>query len=962
MGKDAAEKCGGRLWKTCYHPLMDLWHEFHGPNAGYVLELYEKFQKNPNSVDAATRAAFEHWRPPDVIDVPVSGDGHVSTSITGAPELLLPATEKLTGAINLATAIREYGHLAANIDPLGLANPPGDPDLQPSAHGIRESDLASLPASLIGGPAADGATNAHEAIDRLRQIYSSTIGYDYDHMRLPEERAWLREAAESRRFRPPNDPLDPAVLMRQLTKVEALEHFLHRIFPGKTRFSVEGLDMMVPMLDIMLGESAQADIYNILIGMAHRGRLNVLAHILSKPYAEIFQEFRDTVGEEHGAREYLGWTGDVKYHAGAIRSMNEGSPVNLVVSMAPNPSHLEHVNPVVMGMARAAGTRVEKPGRPAFDAHEVLPILIHGDASFPGQGIVAETLNLQRLRGYRIGGAIHIIANNQVGFTTSQWEGRSTLYASDLAKGFKVPIVHVNADDPEACVEVARLACAYREKFQTDFVIDLVGYRRYGHNEGDEPRFTQPRMYAKIDEHPTVRKLWAADLERRGLLEPGRGEQMLQEQLDVFNEIFQELPDEPAATLEPQLPPPPGGAARTARTSVPTDLLVELNEALLALPNGFHLNKKLARTLERRREASADPDAIAVDWATAEALAMATILVDGTAIRLTGEDVERGTFSQRHALLRDESTGSIYVPLQNIPHAQAAFEVRNSPLSEAATIGFEYGYTVQCPDRLVIWEAQYGDFANTAQAVIDEFVVSGNAKWEQTSSLVLLLPHGHEGQGPDHSTGRPERFLQLAAETNIRIANATTAAQYFHLLRRQAALLKTDPLPLVVLTPKSLLRNPKVYSSLRELAEGSWLPAIDDAQAMQNSAAVRRIILCSGKIYIDMISDPRRKERADIALVRVEQLYPLPTDEIAAIIAGYPNAAEVVWLQEEPANAGGWDSISQRLQRLLDGRLPLILVSRPRRASPAEGSMSMHMMHQTTLLDRAYELPQEVMN
>jgi len=934
---------------------MDIWREFHGPNAGYILELYERYQANPDSVDAATRAAFEQWRPPD------DANGHVPAQIA-APEGPAPATEKLTGAVNLATAIREYGHLAANIDPLGLANPPGDPALHPSAHGVTEADLDELPASLIGGPAAEGAANAREAIERLRQIYSSTIGYDYDHMRLPDERAWLREAAETRRFRPPNDPLDPSVLLRQLTKTEAFEHFLHRIFPGKTRFSVEGLDMMVPMLDIMLGESAEAGIYNILIGMAHRGRLNVLAHILNKSYAEILQEFRDTGGEEHGAREYLGWTGDVKYHAGAIRSMNDGSPVDLVLTMAPNPSHLEHVNPVVMGMARAAGTRVDKPGRPFFDPHEVLPVLIHGDASFPGQGIVAETFNLQRLRGYRIGGAIHIIANNQVGFTTSQWEGRSTLYASDLAKGFKVPIVHVNADDPEACVEVARLACAYRERFHTDFVIDLVGYRRYGHNEGDEPRFTQPQMYERIDEHPTVRKLWAATLEKRGDIKPGRGDELLQQQLDELNDIYQGLPDGPAAALEPQLPPPPGGAARHTKTQVAAEKLIEMNAALLALPNGFQINKKLARTLERRRDIFDDPDAAAVDWATAEALAMATILAEGTPIRITGEDVERGTFSQRHALLRDENTGAVHIPLQHLPQAQAAFEVRNSPLSEAATIGFEYGYTVQSPERLVIWEAQYGDFINTAQAIIDEFVVSGNAKWEQTSSLVLLLPHGHEGQGPDHSTGRLERFLQLAAETNVRIANATTAAQYFHLLRRQAALLVTDPLPLIVLTPKSLLRNPKVYSSLRDLAEGSWQPAIDDPQAANDRAVVRRIMLCSGKIYVDMISDPRRAERDDIALVRVEQLYPLPTDEIAEIIAGYPNATEVVWLQEEPANAGGWDSISQRLQRLLGDKLPLRLIARPRRASPAEGSMSMHAMHQATLLDRAYEVPEEVTN
>jgi len=923
---------------------MDLWQEFHGPNAAYILDLYERFRQDPASVSPDAQALFQQWQPNGDRPQRSSETSEVSTS-----------ADKIMAVVNLATAIREYGHLAARIDPLGLANPPGDPALHPAAHGLTDDDLRALPASLIGGPAAN-AINSLEAIERLRGVYSSTIGYDYDHIRLPDERTWLREAAESRRFRPPQEPLDPLWLLELLTRVEAFEHFLHRVFPGKTRFSAEGLDMMVPMLDVMLGEAAEAGIYTILIGMAHRGRLNVLAHILNKPYDELLKEFRDTAGEDHPVREYLGWTGDVKYHAGASRALANGNLVELVVTMAPNPSHLEHVNPVIAGMARAAGTRADRPGRPHHNPHVVLPIVIHGDAAFPAQGIVAETLNLQRLRGYRVGGTIHLIANNQVGFTTSQWEGRSTLYASDLAKGFKIPIVHVNADDPEACIEVARLACAYRQKFATDFVIDLVGYRRYGHNEGDEPRFTQPQMYAAIDRQPSVRQQWAATLVTRGAVAADAGDQLLQQQVDHLNTIYSTLPNEPAAALEPQLPPPPGGAARRAQTAVPADTLVALNDALLATPDGFRVNRKLSRVLDRRRDLFADPTAPMVDWAAAEALAFASILADGTPIRLTGEDVERGTFSHRHALLRDEASGAVYIPLQHIPQAKAAFEVRNSPLSEAAAIGFEYGYNIQCPERLVVWEAQYGDFINTAQAIVDEFLVSGRAKWEQTPSLVLLLPHGYEGQGPDHSTGRLERFLQLAAETNIRVANATTAAQYFHLLRRQAALLLTDPLPLIIMTPKSLLRNARVYSPLRDLAEGRWQPVIDDAQAAGQRDAVRRLVLCSGKIFVDASADPRRATCRDVAVARVEQLYPWPGDELAAVLAGYANLREVVWLQEEPANAGAWEFVQPRLLRLLDGRLPLRLIARPRRASPAEGTMAMHVLSQAALLERAFEM------
>jgi len=915
---------------------MNTLRDFHGPNAGYVLELYERYQQNPESLDAATRAYFKQWTPP-------AEDG-----LTG---MAADNMDKIVGAVRLAQAIREYGHLAAQLDPLGGA-PPGDPSLDPAAHGLTEAELRRLPASPIGGPIAEQAANAWEAIEGLRRVYSNTIGHDYDHMRTPEERDWLRYAAESGQFRPPHDPINPQQLLDRLTQVEVFEQFLNRTFPGKTRFSIEGLDMLVPILDEIIGAAAEDGIFNILIGMAHRGRLNVLAHTLNKPYSQILAEFKDPLRGRHFIiREDLGWTGDVKYHLGARRAVSDGRPVDLVVAIPPNPSHLEAINPVVEGMARASDTQVNKPGQPHFNPTISLPVLIHGDAAFPGQGIVAETLNLSRLPGYRTGGTIHIIANNQLGYTTLPSEARSTLYASDLAKGFKIPIVHVNADDPEACVEVARLACAYRHKFARDFLIDLVGYRRYGHNEGDEPGFTQPRMYQKIEQHPTVRALWANALVRRGLIEAAWPERRVQERMTELQETLDSLePTTDLAEVPPEAPPP--GAARTVKTGLPLKKLDHLNTALLQLPPGFNLHPKLQRPLKRRREAFANPDEATIDWATAELLALASILADGVAVRMTGQDVERGTFSQRHLVFHDVQTGQTFTPLQALPQAQAAFEAHNSPLSEAAALGFEYGYNVQAPERLVIWEAQYGDFINGAQTIVDEFITSARAKWGQTPSLVLLLPHGYEGQGPDHSTGRPERFLQMWAETNMRLANCTTAAQYFHLLRRQAALLQTDPLPLIVMTPKSLLRHPLVASTPRELAEGRWQPVLPDPQAQAEQ--VRRLILCSGKVFVDLATSEQRKQNPAVALVRLEQIAPFPTVELAEVLNSYLRLEEVVWVQEEPRNMGAWRFAQPYLDRLLAGRWPLYYLGRPASSSPAEGWSVWHTVNQELLVEQAF--------
>jgi 2-oxoglutarate dehydrogenase E1 component len=911
--------------------------QFPGVNAGYVFELYERYRQNPESVDPATRKIFEGWTPAD----------HATSGAAAAasPENLQAAV----ATANLAESIRRYGHLAARIDPLG-STPLGDPTLSAEAHGITEADLKRLPASLVDGPVADGSANAFEAIEKLRAIYCSTSGFDIAHVFVPEERVWLRQAIEQKRFRPRLDKNNAEALLDRLTQVEVFERFLHRTFPGKTRFSVEGLDMLVPVLDEIICGAADQGIRHTLLGMAHRGRLNVLAHILDKPYPQILAEFKDPV-QTQTWRVDLGWMGDVKYHSGARTEAPRGE---MFVTLAPNPSHLEAVNPVVVGMARAAGTNASSPGAPLFDGGVTLPILIHGDAAFPGQGIVAETLNLSRLTGYDTGGTIHIISNNQLGFTATPAESYSTSYTSGIARGFKIPVVHVNADDPVACLEAARLAWEYRERFRRDFLIDLVGYRRYGHNEGDEPAFTQPVMYKTVQSHPTVRELLAQALVKEGLVAAELPESLVRKHFSVLERALAELkPEEDYIAPIPD-PTPPGIAGRL-QTGVPIARLREINDALLLRPEGFTFHKKLERAREKRANIFGNPDERTIDWAAAEELALATILADGIPIRLTGEDVERGTFSHRHAVFHDANTGKQLVALQEFPQARASFEIHNTPLTENATIGFEFGYNIQAEERLVIWEGQYGDFINGAQVMLDQFVTSGRAKWGLKPSLVFLLPHGYEGQGPEHSSARPERILQAAADINLRLMNCTTAAQYFHLLRRQAHLLTRDPLPLFVLTPKSLLRHPAVASSPRELAEARFQSVIDDVDARARAASIKRVVLCSGKVYVDLISSERRATHKDVAIVRVEQLYPFPGSALAEVLDQYTSLREIVWLQEEPENMGAWEFMRPLLEELLADRCPLRYIGRARSASPSEGSAAWHQLNQKALIEQAFD-------
>ena len=922
---------------------------FHGPNLGYVLELYDRYLADPASVDSATRTLFSHWSPVDVAaDLTRNGhgpDGHAAAGVTSQMDVA-----RITRISHLARTIRNRGHMAAHLDPLG-SDPPGDPELDPETSGLDPIDLVELPPTIIKGPAFSAARSAGDVIRALRQVYCGTSGYEYAHVAVSAERAWIRDAAESGRFRQGLHADAKRDLLRRLTEVEAFETFLHRALPGQKRFSVEGIDMLVPMLDTIIRSAAASGTREVALGMAHRGRLNVLAHVLGKPYAKIFSEFHRVTGSsttapsEHFA--HYGWTGDVKYHLGAQRTVKEGEDVRVRITLAPNPSHLEFVNPVIQGMTRAMQEDRGAPGVPKQDFHAALAILIHGDASFPGEGIVAETLNASRLAAYRTGGTIHIIANNQLGFTTGSDDARSTLYASDLAKGFEIPIVHVNADDPEACLAAANMAYAYRERFKKDFLIDLVGYRRWGHNEGDEPAFTQPLMYERVRQHPSVRALWARRLEREGIVSAVDSEATLKSSMDQLQAILS-TGDEAAIREEPTV----RVRAEVTVMPVPADQLLAYNEELLARPAGFTVHPRLDRAMQARRDAMRGTGGI--DWAHAESLAFASLLAEGTPIRVLGQDSERGTFSQRHAVLHDAVTGATYVPHHALSQARASFTIHNSPLSEASALGFEYGYGTQAANTLLIWEAQYGDFANAAQVIIDQFICAARAKWRQYPWLVMLLPHGYEGMGPEHSSGRLERYLQLASSDNLRVANCTTAAQYFHLLRLQVALREADARPLILMAPKSLLRHPLALSSLTDLAEGSFQPVIDDEVARRRPEAVTRAILCSGKVYVEVVGSPARGISDRVALVRIEQLYPFPKDQIGEVLSYYPHVREVIWLQEEPSNMGAWGYMQPRLRDLVGRDVRVGYIGRPERASPAEGSPSVHQLEQARIVFEAF--------
>ncbi len=855
--------------------------------------------------------------------------------------------EALAAAVALVRAYRSFGHLAAHLDPLG-AEPRGDPALDPESLGLTRDVMAAIPADLLRID-CPGNTLA-DALPNLVATYCGSIAYEVEHIASHEERVWLRKVIESGAHRRPLDAAEQRELLQRLTAVEGLERFLHRAYLGQKRFSIEGLDAMVPMLDSILADAGAAGSRDVVIGIAHRGRLNVLAHIVGISYETVLAEFE--AGRGADALTPKGGLDDVKYHLGADGGYVTPAGQELHVTVSPNPSHLEAVNPVVEGRVRALQTD-RSHAAVSVDPDRTLPVLIHGDAGFAAQGVVAETLNLARLAGYTTGGTVHLIANNQVGFTTGPDEARSTAYSSDLAKGYDVPIIHVNADDPEACLAAARLAMMYRQRFHGDVVIDVVGYRRYGHNEGDEPAYTQPLMAKAIAEHPSVRELYQQRLVEAGVV--------TEEEADgAAREMARDLAQRQAAVRkgheEPQLDRgadaiQPEGAGEPD-TAVERSVLEALNDELYRWPESFHVHPKLGKQLEKRRQLLTADDA-EIDWAQAEALAFGSLLRDGTPIRLTGQDTVRGTFSQRHQGLVDVRSGQSYVPIQHLEGAQAAFELHNSPLSEYACLGFEYGYAVTAPDALVLWEAQYGDFANGAEIIIDQFIIAGLAKWRQTSRLTLLLPHGYEGSGPEHSSARLERFLALGAEGNIRVVYPTTPAQYFHLLRRQA--LHDDMRPLVVMTPKSLLRLPAASSPVEDLASDRFRPVLDDpvVRSEEQAAGTRHVILCSGKIYYDIIGSEERAAHPDVAVVRVERLYPFPTDELAEVLRRYANVQRVSWVQEEPRNMGARKFVLPKIRHLVPFKIPLGDISRPERSRPAEGYPAAHHAEQARIVREA---------
>jgi 2-oxoglutarate decarboxylase len=842
--------------------------------------------------------------------------------------------EKQVHVQTLTNMYRVRGHLIADLDPLSWKEPRTHPELDPATYGLTIWDLERE--FFTDGVAGRSVMALGDLLGVLRDAYCRRIGVEYMHIQEPDQKAWIQAQVEG--VHTAFSTEEQLHILGRLNAAEAFERFLHTKYTGHKRFGLEGAESLIPLLDEILDAAASAGYQEAVLGMAHRGRLNVLANLVGKSFRQIFREFEGDLDPSTTQG-----TGDVKYHLGAAGKFVGRSGVGLAVSLASNPSHLEAVDPVVEGMVRARQDLIDDP-----EAFSALAVLIHGDAAFAGQGVVAETLNLSALRGYRIGGAIHVVVNNQLGFTTAPAEARSSVYPTDIAKMVQAPIFHVNGDDPEAVVRVARLAFGFRQRFHKDVVIDMVCYRRHGHNEGDDPSYTQPLMYKLIDARRSVRKLYTETLVRRGDITLEEAERALDDFLARMQVALEETRVSSPPVVADTAPPAVPDQLAPVATGVAREVLDRVAVAMDDVPAGFQVHPKLLRTLQARRQLY---EAGEVDWSMAEALALGSLLAEGTDIRLAGQDSRRGTFSQRHQVLVDYETGAEWLPLSGVAAGGGRLALYDSLLSEYAALGFEYGYSVVHTDALVAWEAQFGDFANGAQIVIDQFITAGHGKWGQASGLVLLLPHGYEGQGPEHSSARIERFLTLCAGDNLQVVNATTAAQYFHVLRRQVR--RPVRRPLVIFTPKSLLRARQSRSPIAELATGRFQEVLDDPGA-PDPASVRRMVLASGKVAYDAIAH-RDAHGLAAAVVRVEQLYPWPEELVAGAVARYPSAGEVVWLQEEPENMGPWTFVHGRLHRLLRDHHQLRHVSRPESASPASGSQTVHQRQHADLLAGAFE-------
>lgn len=927
----------------------------------YIDDLYVQYVRDPSSVSETWRRYFEQFLVVGGASKAGRSNGAVRDGRPGTEggpsgadqpkqdELSAVELRQMDQALWLSriqdrvnNLVREYrvrGHLVADLDPLGLHRP-DSPELSPEVYGLSEEDLkrpfeTTALEHVIGG-------TIDSILTRLRNTYCRSIGAQFMHINRRSIRDWLQRRMETTENRLELSHDVQRRIYARLADASIFEEFVRRKFVGAKTFSLEGAETLIPLLDLALEKACQHNVKEVVMGMAHRGRLNVMANILKKRAMNIFWSFDDPNPEMNRGG------GDVRYHLGYSSDWKTASGENLHISLCFNPSHLEFVNTVAQGRTRCKQDRRDDKKR-----QEVMTILIHGDAAFAGEGIVQETLNLSELAGYRTGGTLHIIINNQVGFTTEPQQGRSTTYATDIAKMLQIPIFHVNGEDPEAVAQVVSLAMDFRKEFHRDVVIDLYAFRRWGHNEGDEPRFTQPRMYAEIDRRASVREQYLAGLLELGKISPEEAEEIQQERTEKLESEFEASKNEPfvpdTQTLAANWSEYFGGQEPNEPTDTACDLetLAGLIDRLTRLPTNFAANKKLKRPMALRREMSQGKQPL--DWASAEAASLASLLVTGHPIRMTGQDCERGTFSQRHAVLHDTKNGDRFVPLQHLAANQAPLELYNSPLCEAGVLGFEYGYSLDSPDGLTIWEAQFGDFWNCAQVIVDQFIASAEDKWNRLSGLVMLLPHGFEGQGPEHCSARVERFLAMSAEHNIQVCQPTTPAQYFHLLRRQV--IRKWRKPLVVLTPKSLLRHPRVVSPIEDLATGRFEKILADQKVALKTA--RRLLLCTGKVYYDLLEAREQRELTDVAIMRIEQLYPLSVDEVMDSVNELPAGREVFWVQEEPTNMGAWPYVKLNYSDALGQTFRLRRISRVESASPSTGSMAAHKLEQAELIDEA---------